>query len=186
MNARWGKVWYRKGAELVLPDELRDFRPNVGICVVNKKGLVFAARRLDDPFPDSWQMPQGGIDPGEAPLEAAVRELKEEVSISSVRLVAQLDDWVAYEFPTEVRSRFTGAWARYRGQAQRWFLFAFTGDDAEVDLETEHREFKDWQWMPLAELPSRVISFKREVYERVAAELGPHIERLKAEGGLGG
>ncbi|KAI8477328.1 MAG: invasion protein A [Monoraphidium minutum] len=171
-------------AEAGLPEALRDYRPNVGMCVVNAEGKVFAARRLDDPNPDSWQMPQGGIDPGEAPLQAAVRELQEEVSIISVELVGEIQEWVSYDFPTEVRSRFTGEWARFRGQAQRWFLFRFTGPDSEVDLETDHAEFSEWRWMDLGELPAKVIPFKRGVYEVVAAQMGAKIGALRDEGRL--
>jgi putative (di)nucleoside polyphosphate hydrolase len=100
----------------------------------------------------------------------------------SVRVVGEVPGWVHYEFPTEVRSRFAGEWARFRGQAQRWFLLAFEGEDAEIDLETSHREFAEWRWVELEELPPRVIGFKRGVYERVAAELGPQIARLRARG----
>eukprot|EP00775_Hariotina_reticulata_P009575 gene9575-9737_t len=139
---------------------------------VNNEGLVFAATRTDDPG-KSWQMPQGGIDPGETPLQAAVRELFEETSISSVEVLAELPNWLPYEFPTEVKCRLSGSWAKYKGQAQRWFLMKFTGPDSDVNLDTAHKEFCEWRWMPLNELPGTVIPFKRAVYEAVAAEFGP-------------
>lgn len=168
----------------LLPAELSDFRPNVGMCVVNSKGQVFAARRLDDPNPESWQMPQGGIDPGETPEGAAVRELMEEVSMRSVQVVAEVPGWLSYEFPPEVRATFRGPWARFRGQAQRWFLFRFEGDDSEINLDTSHREFEEWRWMDLGDLPGRVIPFKRGVYEEVVQQLGPRIKQLKEDGEL--
>jgi putative (di)nucleoside polyphosphate hydrolase len=103
----------------------------------------------------------------------------------SVRVVGEVPGWLHYEFPTAVRSTFTGEWARFRGQAQRWFLLAFEGDDSEIDVEgPSHREFAAWRWMELADLPPRVIAFKRGVYEAVAAELGPRISALRAAGEL--
>jgi putative (di)nucleoside polyphosphate hydrolase len=163
----------------VLPPELSEFRPNVGVCLVNDEGLVFAATRVDDPG-RSWQMPQGGIDAGEAPLQAALRELAEETSVVSVEPLAELPVWLTYEFPTHVRCTFSGEWAAYKGQAQRWFLLRFTGSDAEINLKTAHREFNHWRWMPLEQLPGSVISFKQDVYARVAQEFGPIIQRTLA------
>ncbi len=109
------------------------------------------------------------------------------MSVTSAELLAAVPGWLPYEFPTHVRDGFTGSWARFRGQAQRWFLFAYRGpeDDAEVDLETEHREFSEWRWIALEDLPAKVIPFKRGVYERVVAEFGPEIARLRAAGELG-
>eukprot|EP00878_Enallax_costatus_P010073 GHUV01010514.1.p1 GENE.GHUV01010514.1~~GHUV01010514.1.p1 ORF type:complete len:223 (+),score=45.19 GHUV01010514.1:161-829(+) len=159
-----------------LPPELADYRPNVGVCVVNTEGLVFAARRCKDPTP-TWQMPQGGIDEGETPLQAALRELTEETSIHSIELLAEAPDWLHYDFPPEVRQRLHGTWERYKGQAQRWFLFKFTGDDSEVNLDTAHKEFSEWRWMPLKELPDVVIPFKRKIYKAVAAHFSPLIQQ---------
>lgn len=111
------------------------------------------------------------------------QELQEETCISSVDVVAEIPRWLHYEFPTSVRCKLQGTWAQYRGQAQRWFLLKYTGqDDAEINLETEHREFAEWRWMPLHELPDSVISFKQEVYREVVAEFGPIIEaHVKSE-----
>ncbi|KAF6252416.1 NUDIX hydrolase domain-like protein [Scenedesmus sp. NREL 46B-D3] len=162
------------------PVHIQDYRPNVGVCLVNRHGMVFAATRVDDPT-KSWQMPQGGIDPGEEPLAAAVRELQEETSISSVQVLAEAQRWLSYDFPPEARARLSSYWARYKGQAQRWFLFKFTGDDSEVDLATSHREFSEWRWMPLEQLPGAVVPFKKPVYEAVLAEFGPAVEAVKAE-----
>jgi putative (di)nucleoside polyphosphate hydrolase len=110
-----------------------------------------------------------------------LQELAEETCITSVEVVAQVPRWLTYEFPTEVRCRFTGSWAQYNGQAQRWFLLKFTGNDSEVNLDTEHREFSAWRWMPLEQLPGTVIDFKRDVYSQVVQEFQPMIELHKQQ-----
>lgn len=99
-------------------------------------------------------------------------------------LVGEVPGWITYDFPTEVRSRMTGSWAGFKGQAQRWFLYKFEGEDSEINLDTDHKEFSAWRWMPLEGLPPKVIPFKREVYERVARELGGQIQQLKEKGEL--
>lgn len=163
--------------------EAGGYRLNVGICLVNREGLVFAAQRVDD-RQGTWQMPQGGIDVGEDPAIAALRELQEETSVSSARIVATFDrSWLTYDFPTHVRCKLHGSWTKYRGQAQRWFLVQFDGEDSEIDLDTAHREFSSWRWAPLHELPPAVIEFKRGVYQQVAEEFAPIIERLVKHGG---
>lgn len=153
-----------------------DLRRNVGICVCNRHGLVFAARRLDD-TEGSWQMPQGGIAPPENPLMAARRELLEETGMHSVTFLAQIDQWLDYEFPTTVRD--TLPWTRYRGQTQKWTLYRFDGEESQIDLELHgKREFSEYCWMPIEELPRNVVSFKRPVYEQVAKHFAPIIQRL--------
>jgi len=125
-------------------------------------------------------MPQGGIDYLENPMVAAVRELREETGIQSARIVAAKDAWLTYDCPTCTRSQFTGGWVRYKGQTQKWFLMTFYGAESEVDLEKHgEREFSDYTWLPIEEMPSQVVSFKREVYEAVAEEFGPMIARMK-------
>jgi 8-oxo-dGTP pyrophosphatase MutT (NUDIX family) len=154
------------------------YRPNVGICVFNSKGQVFAAQRLKD-TKGEWQMPQGGIDPGEDAAEAALRELQEETSVRSVRIVSRINRWLTYDFPPEVKAKLYGQWQNYDGQTQLWFLLRFEGDDAEVNLDVvvEHKEFKAWRWMPLEDLPSKVIGFKQGVYEQVVKEFAPVIKQ---------
>ena len=138
-------------------------------------------RRIDD-TQATWQMPQGGIDPMENPLQAALRELHEETGMTSVRIVASIDRWLDYEFPTKVRAQLGGPWVRYRGQTQKWLLLQFDGADAEVDLERHGpAEFSEWRWMALEELPRSVVGFKRGVYECVACHFCPRIERIRAE-----
>lgn len=157
--------------------ERAEYRRGAGVCVINSQGLVFAARRVDDKH-NTWQMPQGGIDALENPMVAALRELYEETGLHSVKLVGQIDAWLTYDFPTEVRHHLTGDWTRYRGQTQKWFLVHFLGDDSEVDLMHGGKpEFRDWCWMPLERLPRETVAFKQDVYARVAEEFGPRIER---------
>lgn len=153
------------------PDDPRPYRSGVGIVLVDADGRVFAARRRDTP--DAWQMPQGGIDAGEDPLAAAKRELREETGVTSATLAAELPDTVRYDLPADISRRI---WkGRYRGQEQRWYLFRFTGDDREIDIETHAPEFDAWRWMPAAELERRIVGFKRAVYRRVFEAFAGHL-----------
>ncbi len=148
------------------------YRPCVGLVLVNRAGLVFAGQRLDNPG-DAWQMPQGGIDEGETPLEAALRELGEETGIAaaSVRVLAEAPDWLTYDLPADLVPRI---WkGRYRGQRQRWFLLRFLGVDGEVDIARPHPEFSTWAWMAPDQLAARIVPFKRATYAQVFATFGP-------------
>lgn len=126
-------------------------------------------------------MPQGGIDPLENPLVAALRELREETGITSARIVASIDSWLDYEFPTKVRAHMPGQWVRYRGQTQKWLLLQFTGNDNEINIACDGHgppEFSEWRWMQLEELPQSVVEFKRGVYDSVACHFAPRIRSL--------
>lgn len=150
------------------------YRKNVGVCVFNKEGRVFVGRRGDDPGMH-WQMPQGGVDPGEETSAAALRELKEETNIESVKVEAGTQQWLIYDFPPEVRGRLYGSWKQYHGQAQLWYLLSFHGEENEVNLDTDHKEFVAWQWMAPDDLPAAVVPFKRTVYQQVLGEFTPII-----------
>ena len=159
------------------PFESLPYRPCAGITVLNRNGLVFVGRRASGPehidLTHVWQMPQGGIDPGEDAYPAALRELYEETNIRSVEKLGEIADWLAYDLPPDIVGE---AWkGKYRGQRQKWYALRFTGDDSEIDIATPgggaHKpEFIDWRWVAMRELPDLVVPFKRETYERVVRE----------------
>ena len=153
--------------------ELAQYRAGVGIMLLNADGLVFVGRRIDMPAGlAAWQMPQGGIDPGETPREAALRELEEEVGTAKAEILAETRDWLHYDLPPDVRAQFGGWWTqKYRGQRQKWFAMRFAGVDADIDLAAaEHPEFDTWEWTAPARLPELIVPFKRQLYLDVLAE----------------
>jgi putative (di)nucleoside polyphosphate hydrolase len=129
-------------------------------------GRVFVGNRVDTPG-DHWQMPQGGIDAGEAPREAALRELREEIGTARAEIIAEHGEWLKYDLPEDFAARLWDG--RFRGQKQRWFALRFTGTDADFDLSGDHPEFEDWRWEEIDRLPGLVVDFKREVYREVVA-----------------
>ena len=143
------------------------YRPCVGIMLLDQKGDVFVGRR-NDFGQDAWQMPQGGVDAGEDPQTAALRELTEETGIRSVEVLAETSDWLTYDYPSTVAQRSFAN--RYRGQRQKWFAMRFTGHEGEIDLGYRHAEFDDWRWRGIEELPELIVAFKRPVYEAVVHE----------------
>ncbi|MFD2182564.1 RNA pyrophosphohydrolase [Rhodoplanes azumiensis] len=153
------------------------YRPCVGVMVLNRDGLAFIGRRTEGPEHvddvHAWQMPQGGVDPGEDPWPAALRELYEETSIRSVEKLGEIEEWLTYDIPREIVGQ---AWkGKYRGQTQKWYALRFTGDEREIDILTpgggaHPAEFAEWRWEPVDNLPGLIIPFKRPVYERVVAE----------------
>jgi putative (di)nucleoside polyphosphate hydrolase len=157
------------------PFESLPYRPCVGIVVFNSAGRVFVGKRRDGPehvdATHAWQMPQGGVDPGEDPWPAALRELREETSIHSVDKLGEVADWLSYDIPRAIVGQ---AWkGKYRGQTQKWFAVRFTGDDSEINIDQpdgHEPEFTAWRWERLERLPTLIIPFKRKVYERVVQE----------------
>jgi len=142
------------------------YRPCVGVMLINGDGLIFAGQRLDSNAP-AWQMPQGGIDDGEKPRAAALRELWEETGVTSdlVEFIGKTNDWVTYDLPDELLGKIWGG--KFRGQKQRWFLFRFKGEDDQINIVTEHPEFSNWRWIAADEMLAAIVPFKRPVYEQV-------------------
>lgn len=158
------------------PEEIArlPYRSCVGLMIINKIGRVFVGQRIDTSEP-AWQMPQGGIDEGESPRQAALRELGEETGLdaNSVEFLAESADWLPYELPVE---RIPTIWGgQYRGQRQKWFLLRFTGAEHQIDINTEIPEFNQWRWLAASEVVDHAVPFKREVYSAVLDEFSAHL-----------
>lgn len=152
------------------------YRRGVGILLLNAEHRIFVGRRIDQRA-EAWQMPQGGIDAGEDPRTAALRELQEEVGTGKAEILAESAGWIRYDLPEDIASTI---WkGRYRGQEQKWFLLRFTGTDADIDIAADgHPEFDAWRWVRLEEAPDLIVPFKRPLYDAVVAEFAPIIARL--------
>ena len=149
------------------------YRPCVGVALFNKDGLVFVGNRIQlfDVGPNTWQMPQGGIDEGETPSVAAFRELHEETGVKAKHadIIGEVSDWLTYDLPPDLVGKALKG--KYRGQKQRWFAMRFTGSDKDIDLTADaHQEFTDWRWVKLPEIVDLIVPFKRAIYERVAKD----------------
>ena len=149
------------------------YRPCVGIMLLDRGGRVFVARRRDTP--DGWQMPQGGIDPGETARQAAFRELKEEIGTDRAEFLAEAPETVRYDLPDHLIGKVWGG--RYRGQEQRWVALRFLGEDRDIDIETEHPEFDAWRWSEPERVLAEIVPFKRDVYAAVLAAFAPVLKR---------
>jgi putative (di)nucleoside polyphosphate hydrolase len=144
-----------------------NYRPGVGIMLLSRQGQVFVARRIDVNS-DAWQMPQGGINPGETPRRAALRELREEIGTDNVEIVAESKGWFYYDVPAGMAQK---TWAgKWLGQRQKWFVMIFKGRDADINLATEHPEFDAWRWASVQELSALAVSFKRQLYVDIMGE----------------
>ena len=184
-NTKLKKTKAKKAKAKKPPLKELPYRPCAGLCVINRQGQVFIGRRLDGPehidATHVGQMPQGGIDKGEEPYPAALRELREETNIKSVKRLGEIKSWLTYDIPAAIASK---SWnGNYRGQKQKWFALLFTGDEREIDIVTPaggHKpEFGEWRWVPMEDLPDLVVPFKRKIYERVAKEFAKHATPLK-------
>jgi putative (di)nucleoside polyphosphate hydrolase len=153
------------------------------MCLLNREGLVFIGRRINGPehvdATHVWQMPQGGVDPGEDTYKAALRELFEETNIRSVERLGEIPEWLTYDIPRELAGQ---AWdGEYRGQTQKWYALRFAGADSEIDIARPggggHKpEFVEWRWEPMRNLPDLVVPFKRQIYERVVKEFSKFVK----------
>ena len=142
------------------------YRPNVGLMLIGPDRRVFVGRRLNQP--DAWQMPQGGVDRGETYIEAACRELREEIGTTKALLLRETREWMTYDVPVAMHpSHWKGRW---RGQAQKWFALGFIGRDSDIDLAAHHQEFEAWRWLAARDLPKLIVPWKRPVYEAVLKE----------------
>ena len=151
---------------------LLPYRLGVGLVIINDQLEIFTGRRLDNT--KAWQMPQGGIDNNEIPLEAAYREMYEETGIkkSKVTLLKQTKTWYRYDLPQEIQNKFWGG--KFRGQSQKWFLFKFIGTEFDINIETKDQEFSDWKWSKKTEMLDNIVPFKRSLYQSVLKDF--HLE----------
>jgi putative (di)nucleoside polyphosphate hydrolase len=150
------------------------YRPCAGVMLVNPANLVFVGQRNDSRY-DAWQMPQGGIDPGEDAETAAIRELEEEAGVKAhlAQVIAQSKDEHFYDLPDELMGKMWNG--RFRGQRQRWFLVRFLGEDCDINIATRHPEFRAWEWADMDSLVDRIVPFKRELYRNVVTEFRAHL-----------
>lgn len=145
------------------------YRKGVGMMLLNAEGKVFVAKRIDMTS-EAWQMPQGGIDPGEDPRAAALRELQEEIGTNRATILAESEGWLRYDLPTHLIPKLWGG--KYAGQEQKWFVLRFEGTDADIDIATEHAEFSEWKWVPMQSLPALIVPFKKAMYQELVALFG--------------
>jgi len=155
------------------------FRPCAGAMLVNSGGQVFVAKRIDTPG-DAWQMPQGGIDKGEEPRQAVLRELMEETGTDKVEIIAESDIWRNYDLPEDLIGVLWGG--KYRGQRQKWFVLRFLGCDGDIDLNAYGKpEFNAWKWVGIDEVVNLIVPFKRTLYADIVSEFRPFVERLQTQ-----
>lgn len=148
------------------------YRPGVGIMLLNSQNDVFVGKRIDT-VSEAWQMPQGGIDEGEEPQAAALREMQEETGTDKAKIIAESNGWYDYDLPDYLISKLWNG--RFRGQRQKWFCLRFTGSDADINIATPHPEFCQWQWVEMKNLPDIIVPFKRQLYQAIIDEFTQYI-----------
>lgn len=146
------------------------YRSGVGIMLINKNGNIFVAKRIDTKA-EAWQMPQGGIDDGEDAKTACLREMLEEIGTNKAEIIGESTDWYSYDLPDNLIPSIWGG--KFRGQRQKWFALRFLGEDADINIATEHPEFCEWQWAEPNTLPDLIVPFKRELYRNLVTEFSP-------------
>ena len=152
----------------------KDYRPNVGMMIINQKKEIFVGKRIDHPS-NFWQMPQGGIDTQEIPSIAALREMDEEVGIkkNKVDLLTESKDWYYYSIPSDLAKTL---WkGKYKGQRQKWFLYKFKGTEKDINIHTEHPEFSDYKWVTKDFLVPNIVPFKKKIYEKLLLEFKDYL-----------
>ena len=153
---------------MILITKKLPLRIGIGIVLLNTENKIFVGKRIDNPK-NFWQMPQGGVGHNEDYYKATIRELEEETSIKSVKLIKEIDDWYTYELPDYLLGK---VWkGKYRGQKQKWFVMRFLGKENEIKLNTKHAEFLEWKWIRPNQLTSVVVKFKLNVYEQISKKI---------------
>ena len=148
-------------------------RIGVGAIVINKDSKIFVGKRKDFSINNKWQMPQGGVNEGENLVVALKRELEEETSIKSIKILKEIDEWTEYELPNYLLGKI---WkGKFRGQKQKWFILKFTGTDDEINLKTSHPEFIEWKWASPDTLPNIIVDFKKTLYKKLLLKIQPFI-----------
>jgi putative (di)nucleoside polyphosphate hydrolase len=158
-----------------MSEPVRPYRLGVGIALLNEADMVFVGRRIDQTA-EAWQMPQGGIDPGEDPRQTALRELEEEIGVPPARtaIIAESRDWLSYDLPPELAAK---VWkGQYRGQKQKWYLCRLIGDEDVINIQTAHPEFDAWKWARFSDLPDLIVPFKRPIYQAILAEFKGYVK----------
>lgn len=141
------------------------YRPCAGIMLLNNQNQVFVAKRIDTAV-EAWQMPQGGIDQGEGPKEAAIRELEEETGIRDTQVIAEYEGWLTYDLPDELYGK---VWkGKFGGQTMKWYVMRFNGNENDINIETAHPEFSEWKWTEISNLPDMIVPFKKDIYQKLA------------------